>query len=202
MTSNPQGVPYFVEHDYGNYFRPITNSPTQMLKKELVKYNISNQPNFPNATYSEYFAILAIALVGETLDEFNFLLQELPKNKKDKEIFLLKVSGAIAFEAMEAIGMAEIHLKNDEIIKETKKLKLEEWRIKRHGPILELEMEFINYYLSGSFPSRREAARRFYNNLPEKKKKLLTPDNAVRTLTDALRKFEKGEFRFTQNKQN
>lgn len=59
---------------------------------------------------------------------------------------------------------------------------------KRHEPKNQLKQEFCEFWDRGNnHKSQADAARRFYNSLP-KDKQLLSPTNAVRTLTAALSK--------------
>jgi len=119
----------------------------------------------------------------------------------------VKFAGVILLDAKEAIDKAEtlmeiselkkeINKTKGEVLQEDKKNKVEEWRIKRHGPILSVQSDFILFYISGNHKSRRQAAKLFFEGLPKSKRDLFSEDNAIRTLTDALRKYEYGKFKF------
>ena len=58
--------------------------------------------------------------------------------------------------------------------------------INKQAPIAELKEKFYNYYLENTKFSYAKAARRFLDELPQDEDPLLTPTNAVRTLTDFL----------------
>ena len=60
-----------------------------------------------------------------------------------------------------------------------------------HAAVKTLKQRFIDYYHADTFPSKRNAAELFYTGLPEDERRLLAPTNAVRTLTDALRDYER-----------
>jgi hypothetical protein len=58
--------------DFGNYRRKTNCSPSKHLKRELKTIDITGQKHFPKATFSEYFAVLALALISELFNESNF----------------------------------------------------------------------------------------------------------------------------------
>lgn len=56
----------------------------------------------------------------------------------------------------------------------------------RHKPIHDLKRDCIQYWLTHQKFSNKEAARRFYESLPELRKKSLVESNATRTLAQAI----------------
>ena len=68
---------------------------------------------------------------------------------------------------------------------------------KRHGTRQALKNRFLDFYDQNEHRSRADAGRRFYRALTDEERRELTPtldeDNAVRTLTEALRKRDKSD---------
>ena len=165
-----------------------------MLRMEDL--DISNQDLFPAAKQEEYFAILALAALGE----LNWIYH------LNKEVSVATVG--LAAEAMEALAVAESlttqqALQNVETaVREKISLQNRLAAIKRHSAYNELKARFIRYYLDdylptveGGNPNRSEAARRFVDEIflsesandPESLTYDREREQMVRTLLDALR---------------
>lgn len=65
--------------------------------------------------------------------------------------------------------------------------------LKKNQPIKEIKEEFIKYCLNGNIKSITQAASKFYEQLPEEKKRLLSPTNAANTLKRAMTDYRKAQ---------
>ena len=153
-----------------------------------------------NLTWPEYFGLLAFVEIAQASILKKF---ERPENLDITEARLhFSTLGHHAIYAMEAMCYGEQLARPSQIEKELEKLAEEKHKrkrslraknaaIKRHAKTRELRLEFTNYYFSGSFPSKREAARRFLKTLPNDKRRLLAESNALRTLTGWIAGYKK-----------
>ena len=171
-------------------------TPAAALMLRMDDFDISNQDLFPAAKREEYFAVLALAALGE----LNWIYH------LNKEISVATVG--LAAEAMEALAVAESlttqqPLQNVErAVREKISLQNRLAAIKRHSAYKELKARFIRYYLEdylsnleGREPNKTEAAKSFVRDVvcreaaadsesPFNDRK---PKQIVRTLLDALR---------------
>ncbi len=171
-------------------------TPATALMLRMDDFDISNQDLFPAAKREEYFAILALAALGE----LNWIYH------LNKETSLATVG--LAAEAMEALAVAESLTTPQPIqsletaVREKISLQNRRAAIKRHSAYNELKARFIRYYLEeylpnlkGREPNKSEAARRFVQEIvmpeaaadPESPFNDRKPKQIVRTLLDALR---------------
>lgn len=183
--------------DFGNYRRKTNCSPSKHLKRELKTIDITGQKHFPNATFSEYLAVLALALISELFNELNFSDSKTTKDKKDREIEDLKTAGSILIDAKEAIGLSEKFSKfppQKEIVeKEANKLislRHQENAIKGHQPKSEIGDSFLRFWQTKEFPTDISAINRFVEALSKKQKEIL-PNDHERFFRNKLRKFRK-----------
>jgi len=134
--------------------------------------------------WHELFAAHALACIADACKRiYENGPDPAPIAKEMAPIFI----GAEALDAMECVCIAEGLIRKNEL-KQKISFEKQEAAFKRHSGTNQIKREFIHYYEVGKFQSQAEAARKFYNSLPPDQKKLLKPSNAVRTLTDALRK--------------
>lgn len=194
VKSNPQEEMTLIS-DFGNYERSNQSSPAQTLFEQLKEYDISGQKDLPKAKYSEYFAVLALALICELFNEFNFEESKSFKDKKDKVISNLKISACIIMDAMEAISFAEFYSWNiEDKIKKDRSLRGQSAAIKSHGKTNQIKLRFINFYRSKKFLKKIHAVREFIKTLNENERKLFSPDNIERFFSNAIRDYEKGKL--------
>lgn len=174
----------------------LTLAAALMLRMEDL--DISNQDLFPAAKQEEYFAILALAALGE----LNWIYHLI------KEVSVATVG--LAAEAMEALAVAESLAtlepiqSLDEAVREKISLQNKLAAIKRHSAYNDLKARFIRYYLDdylptveGGNPNRSEAARRFVHEIflsesagdPESLIYDRGREQMIRTLLDALRDY-------------
>ncbi len=171
-------------------------TPATALMLRMDDFDISNQDLFPAAKREEYFAILALAALGE----LNWIYD------LNKEVSVATVG--LAAEAMEALAVAESLTtlepvqSLDEAVREKISLQNSLAAIKRHSAYNDLKARFIRYYLEdylpnleGREPNKTEAVKRFVRAVvyPEAAADPESPFNdrklkqIVRTLLDALR---------------
>jgi hypothetical protein len=169
--------------DFGNYRRKTNCSPSKHLKRELKTIDITGQKHFPNATFSEYLAVLALALISELFNELNFSDSKTTKDKKDREIEDLKTAGSILIDAKEAIGLSEKFSKfppQKEIVeKEANKLislRHQENAIKGNLAKRKIGDSFLRFRQSKEFPSDISAINQFMETLPDQQKNTLPKD--------------------------
>jgi len=166
----------------------VEKSPAQILLARITDYDISDQASYPIAKWEEYFAILALAAIGELYWIY----------KEDKEITATTVG--LAAEAMEALTLAEVSLEIpaiDESLRRKISLQNRKNAIKQHAATNDLKVKFRTWsyreYLSNpgdEKPTRRRAARRYVDKLIKEglAPELSDQNDLVRTLAESLRK--------------
>ena len=176
------------------------DSPVAELYERRHQIDISQVEAVPNADWSHYFAVLALGYVAQaTLAYHKWMSGEKVPPYEVSEAFSI---GNHKIFATEAITYAEC-LKELKQQEEDLDAKIEAEARKQlrqrnsqaakqhHAAVKALKQQFIDFYHADTFPSKRKAAEQFYTGLPEDEKRLLAPTNAVRTLTAALRDYER-----------
>lgn len=164
--------------------------------------DISDYEEFNNATWPELFAILALGMIANGYENFNYRKEQY--NQEAHDSYAFKILGNSFIDATECIGIAKYimnldilrkEFKEDALseIKEKQSLQGKEDSIKRHSKVNKLKRECYKYYysLKKSGISKRQAAHDFYEALPPERKRLLAPTNANRTLAEGITTFEK-----------
>ena len=163
-------------------------SPASMLLNSIGNYDISDQTDLPNAIYSEYFAILALAIIEVVC-------------KEEKELDNLQPLNHLAFNSMEAISYANLlaSSKLDELTKifATKQLrkKISSAALKGHEKRRKIKIKFIEFYKKGEFKKKNRAVKEFIKTLTDEEKKQFVDTNIENVLLKALREYEKGKFK-------
>jgi hypothetical protein len=176
------------------------DSPVAELYERRHQIDISQEEAALNADWSDYFAVLSLAYIAQAATAYNALMtsEKVPRHEAT-EAFNISNDRILA---VEAITYAEFILELKQLTKNLDaKIEAEarnqlrqrnsQAAKQRHAAVKTLKQQFIDYYHADTFPSKRKAAEQFYTGLPEDEKLLLAPTNAVRTLTDALRDYEK-----------
>lgn len=184
-------------------------SPTKRLHA-LIPYFVLDTDEFPDAEWHEFFGVLSLGLVSQTLGELpstsSFSEREHPADFYDGvfglppegvEIFTSKTCGNVV-NAMEAVCLAEAlqgtineRTKNELVEQQVRdrislqNSKAARQRLPGQRPVIERLFEFWEY---GRFPSMLECVRRFEETLSEKDRKPFRSRNMERTLYDNLRK--------------
>jgi hypothetical protein len=144
-------------------------------------------------TWPRYFGLLGLGLVSEARVQGTLL--EMAELGDELRQHVPVTLGQYAIEAIEAVcigeTLLELEAKEASVEQEVnKKISLVRSRaaVQRHAKTNALKQRFIEFYRSGKYSSRADAASRFLSGLPDEERKLLAPTNAERTLRDALRK--------------
>ena len=163
----------------------------------MIMFDIAQLDEFPEATWSEFFAISALICVGIILESFD-------RDDKTYEQAIGLEDAAdwsyFAFEstlyAVEAIAYAEslTHLYSDidDKVKIKISLRNRDAINKRHASKNAIKDEFVEHYKNNPKLSKAESARRYYINLSDEKKNHFRDENcAVRSLLEHQRKLSK-----------
>jgi len=167
-----------------------------LIRNHIDEIELNQDTDF---SWSQYFGLLALGIIGEALATIHVVENY---EVDDMRGALPAKMGSAAIDAVEAVSFGEAFLDAERretsieahIELKTKKsisLRNSKAAIQSHSKINKLKQDFIQFYLSGEHQSRAEAARRFLMRSSEERRSLLVPTNAVRTLTDALRAYEK-----------
>jgi hypothetical protein len=182
--------------------QPIAYDPTSdsdtgrlMACREII--DVSDYKKFPNGSWPEYFAVLALAHTGLACDDEHRRKPRRRVEDADRyENHMRDIDGHWAIHAMEAITTAEwikreellLHSQSSLVLDEHKKrisLQARSAAIARHSKTDALKREFIKYRLSNSDLSAAAAARQFLESLVGERRRILAPTNAMRTLSNA-----------------
>ena len=186
-SNNPIEV---IAHSISNQLPKELFTPARMLNAQVSKFPIDDNELFKNGRWEEYFAILALALLGD--------IHRFYQSKKDISIEI----AAFAAEAMEALTIAE----SPELIApamdpglQEQSLRNRENAIKGHAEVNDLKGQFqtwlLNEYITnlGGKPFiKRDAARVFEKRIKGGKivmacsVDLEAQVDLVRTLADSL----------------
>jgi hypothetical protein len=171
------------------------------LKTLVNEFDISNQSQFQNATWAEYFAVLTLALVAEMLCEANFA----PSKMTHPTIgpFVMSLDGGFkgytvkhwAVQTMEAVCYAEQLEMEARLLDEvTAKAIKEEMRARgtkgvkiRNAKYDELHQKVIALY-EEKYTSRsnRDAAKRIYDELKDEIDTTLNTDDPEKQLEKVI----------------
>jgi len=191
-SEDPESIKYYDEHECERLL--------------YLENNIDLEADFntEKCKWSDIYAVHALSTIAIAQYEFN---------KKEHEISMCKQRDMYSYEmasaeyeqlgnsayfillAAEILELAHIrrceeskNINNAKFIKSIISEKMSLAALEKHRPTREIKNDFIKEFLSnpGKYPSQSEAARRFYDALPETKKRHLAPTNAIRTLCNAL----------------
>ncbi|SEK98591.1 hypothetical protein [Nitrosovibrio tenuis] len=173
-------------------------SITYALKERQSKYDITEDESFPNGTWADFFAVLALALIDQA--SFSYTSTRGPYKDSDANFLFLNLancarSAEYLIEAMDAVATAEgTHRFESGMAETTQKIKTRNQRaaIQRHSKTNNALMALQDFYSSGTFKSKRHAAQLFCEKSPEMVEHL-AHYNRVRTLTEGLSKLLKGQ---------
>lgn len=166
-------------------------SPTISLKSKM-DFDISNQPEYPNASWPEYFAILALALIGEVKHYEIKSEEDFDENTKTEAI------ESLATDATEAITYAESLIEKtraeNEIIKKQEdkaRLNRQKGGSSKNKKGNRLKQKFIEFYRNGTIESRSHAAECFIKRYKADFENVFKESNRKRALLDGLREYER-----------
>ncbi len=164
-----------------------------LLSEEI---DISNQTQFPNATWADYFAILTLAYVGEVLHSGNTGVQNL-----DDFVFKGQYPYMLDWpiECMEAICTAECYKKIENLTPNKNEVMAK--RGKRGGAIRaekfnQLNIKIIKLYIEKhqNSPSNRAAATRIYEELKDDVNATLTTGDPEERIAKWIGNYKNGKF--------
>lgn len=165
-----------------------------MPKIDLIKESPLDKPFWP-----EHFAILALAKIGEAVRiariPWPFAdLAERPDPHAHIPSYAMDALEAICYaESLAGNLGSEASLKTmlDQAVASNSRKQRKAAAETRHAPARAIKDRFVELVDRGTFPSVREAARKFYQALSEEERRALCPslkeENATRNLTDYYR---------------
>lgn len=178
-------------------------SPSILLKRSMEKNPKLAIKRFPNAEWSELFAILALAHIGQA---FKTPENAIRLKGEEKENYLRDFMRDLALEGMEAIGNAEKQeerefSENREIKRKQEKSAQAQIAGKaRHRETNDLKREFVKFRINNpQFKNTRKASFAFYESLPKEKQELISgdinenPDNIYRFFLKAWNESKSGK---------
>lgn len=155
-----------------------------LCRDDAITLEIIGQSNI---NWPIWFAVLAKAFCLCAIREQRRFVEEVRNGANDISEWNLRRIGDSMCNAVEAITYAERLMNADDSLREKVREFTKRAAVSRHAATNALKEEFSTYFGSKKFPSRAEAARKFYESLPADKKRLLKPTNAIRTLTESIK---------------
>ena len=143
---------------------------------DLVRYaqnefDITEQAAFPHARWSEYFALLALSIVGEVVS--SLIANGMPPNEVRRHLQTTRTDLETAFEAMDALVEATAQARTENA-KDLGRVHRKRGGKKRMEPYQRLRDKVLALH-DQEYGSRSaaDAARRIYKTLDEQEKKVL-----------------------------
>lgn len=185
----------------------------QLLLQARPFFDIADQRDLPNATWPEYFAALALALVDAALEERAYRGAHVRGRIGDLlmawHISGVTTMGNYAVESMEALTLAESLVREKALEyglarsqpmdpREQISLHTSRAAIKRHAGTHALIRDFVAFYKSKPHKSRAKAAADFIADQPKERLRGYQIQNLGRTLTEALSKILSGKRRLPE----
>jgi len=170
--------------------------------KELEdEYDLCSLQGNQTWKWSQLYALYTLNIIGDAVERAIII----NRDYKGATYFGRSLANYVSyylFEAYEMLAIAERKCVEENITdyveKQTRSkisMRNQSAAIQRHAPVRKLKDEFITWYREnereGFFKSKTQAATKFFDNCSEEKRKLLAPTNAVRTLLDALKDYER-----------
>jgi len=191
------------------------SSPAQALYGLIEHFDIDNQTDLPRAGWSEYFAALALALVGESLHVPAWTLDDQKGGPIVRELMEVRYVAKCLIDAMETLGRAEllreretqlprIRATAEKAAQEKIPLQHQMGGIKRHAETNRIKRDFIRFVEDSFKPALRAdqrlnkaaATREYYAEFLEDQAPKDTQgafkhrSNWLRTLEAALRQYK------------
>jgi hypothetical protein len=164
------------------------------------RFDITGQPSLPNASWVDYFAVLALAYVNAACEELAYRRSETRWNLNvdaDARALAIFLMGQYAVIAMEAVCVAESFRRQEIAEKRTAEktetehsekisLRMQKAAIARHGPTNALISECHQLWLE---LKKRGGAK----TIPEDRVSHLFPENRIYVLARGISQYEKGK---------
>lgn len=184
-------------------FGPLTrNNDSSIFALLLCKarHDISGYDDFPNATWHELFAVLALGLIEKACDDEKYY-GSWPHGEPPDWLHEWRIETHVSYwmiEAMDAVATAEGLAREVAIASQTREHTLDDTKrkfslrikaaaIQRHAKTAVAVLALFDFYRAGNFKSYRNAAQIFAEKFPDKVAHL-APTNRVRTLSEGLSK--------------
>lgn len=171
-------------------------STTYALRERQAKYDITEDESFPNGTWAEFFAVLALGLIDQ--GSYSYPSRGGPFEDSHANSLFLELtncahSSQYLIEAMDAVATAEGIQRFESGMADAKqkiKTRNKSAAIRRHTKTNEAIVALRNFYCEEKHKSMRNAALLFCEAFPAKVVHL-APYNRVRTLTEGLSNYLK-----------
>ncbi|MES9934746.1 MAG: hypothetical protein ABW162_18230 [Candidatus Sedimenticola sp. PURPLELP] len=170
------------------------HTDAKALRLFMPRFDIKGQEAFPNATWEEYFAILALAQVGEVINSsVSDPMMDMPKNivtRSDVEAWVKGSQLEQLLEATETIGVAEFLAEEKSDLARAGK---------RGGKQRAAKFEALKTHVKQTWQanhqqrSNRDAARRIWHETPDHLKKVLITDEPEKRLEIWIGKWKKAK---------
>jgi hypothetical protein len=152
-------------------------------------FDITGQDSFPDATWGDYFALLSLAYILESLHPGNGIYKDEPMFEIQRFDWPL--------ECMEAICLAECSNQKDELLGQTtvqkSGFKGGKKKASKHD---EIRSKVIQFYEDNGFhrKTNRDAAKRIYKALKEEIDLVLNTDEPEKRLEKWIGQYKKGQL--------
>ncbi len=191
-----------IEKMIESYKEPIEFSYTTLLQEKMASNKARGKKNISDTTRAEYFAILALALIGQAFHWYRYSphgIDPVPlTDGTDTSESQLRFMQELATDAMEAIGVAESLIAQQKLTEEESAERVRISKIgtdAQHTETRIAKCEFVGFVLSTGSSNKSEAARLFYRRFLQKEKIYKNEECAVRTLTAGFRDWKKGKLK-------
>ena len=164
---------------------------------------LDERPEFPNAHWSDYYAVLALSLIAQATisEEDPHPGTELgsPEHERRQKRF----AAALYSDVAELIASARILREYEARLVADTQARLEMTlsergrRARAHSKtgMAELKQDAVNFYLSSDRQNKSKIARAFLKSQPTERQKLLTETRGIRTICEWFRAAEKAEIK-------
>jgi len=190
---------YSDKNNIENKYKQYIITPALLLNYSRNRFDIKNQEEFKNANWSEYFAILSLALISEINNLANI------KKESNNSDYIYEYAGNLIGDSTEAICWAE-RIEAEKDVKNTPSeqvdkiisVRNQKAAIIRRQKEAEFKQEYIDYYLTGDWRTFTECLSSFLSHY--KKEIPKTIRNQKRVLREALRAYLKDNPLLNKNK--
>lgn len=168
--------------------------PVFYLKQQIDSFNISQKEPIKNATWQEYFAILALALIGHAKTIEKVKHPHWGRTQKENDELNHDLIANCLADAFEAVDFAQSLIDSEKDLKKEMKALSKRATDARYNKNREIKNQFVSFWKTGKHTIRFKAAADFYHNLSESHKRILSRhlnvDRAIRNLLTHLRDYE------------
>lgn len=161
------------------------STQADIVRYAQERFDISKQDAFQNARWSEYFALLALGIVGELVSQL--IVGGIPADEVRKHLQTTRTNLETAFEAMDALVEATAQARTERA-QDAGRIHRERGGRKRMEPYHRLREKVLALHdQEHSGRSAADAARRIYKNLEKQERAVFHTDGPVDRLTIWIR---------------